>query len=168
MEEEEEEKEVDVDEEAMLYFTKRGRECKTSTRLASADSEIDCRIEDGCTIFFHDPCKLHEVYIPATAPRQRALLYCTEARPRCILNLLLIFSFSCSTFSLHIPKAQMDPSKVLSLLEQLDDEVDDLEEALAPLLKTAMAETSSKLPLLDKAKLYTLMTYAIESLLFCK
>ncbi|TVY48122.1 Exosome complex protein [Lachnellula occidentalis] len=60
----------------------------------------------------------------------------------------------------------MDSSKVLSLLEQLDDEVDDLEEALAPLLKAALAETSSKLPLLDKAKLYTLVTYAIESLLF--
>ncbi|TVY28859.1 Exosome complex protein [Lachnellula hyalina] len=38
----------------------------------------------------------------------------------------------------------MDSSKVLSLLDQLDDE----------------------LPLLDKAKLYTLVTYAIESLLF--
>ncbi|TVY57555.1 Exosome complex protein [Lachnellula cervina] len=60
----------------------------------------------------------------------------------------------------------MDSSKVLSLLDQLDDEVDDLEEALTPLLKAALAETSSKLPLLDKAKLYTLVTYAIESLLF--
>jgi hypothetical protein len=61
----------------------------------------------------------------------------------------------------------MDSSKVLSLLEQLDDEVDDLEDALAPLLKTALSQTSSKLPLLDKAKLYTLVTYAIESMLFC-
>lgn len=61
----------------------------------------------------------------------------------------------------------MDASKILDLLEQMDDEVDDLEEALAPLLKTALAETSSKLPLLDKAKLYTLITYAIESILFC-
>lgn len=62
----------------------------------------------------------------------------------------------------------MDTSKVLSLVEQLDDEVDDLEEALEPLLKTALSETSSKLPLLDKAKLYVLVTYAIESILFCK
>jgi len=60
----------------------------------------------------------------------------------------------------------MDSSKVLSLLEQLDDEVDDLDEALSPLLKSALSETSSKLPLLDKAKLYVLVTYAIESLLF--
>jgi len=62
----------------------------------------------------------------------------------------------------------MDSTKVLSLLEQLDDEVDDLEESLAPLLKTALSETSSKLPLLDQAKLYVLVTYAIESVLFCK
>ncbi len=57
---------------------------------------------------------------------------------------------------------------MLSLLEQLDDEIDDLGESLAPLLKTALSETSSKLPLLDKAKLYVLVTYAIESVLFCK
>lgn len=62
----------------------------------------------------------------------------------------------------------MDSTKVLSLLETLDDEVDDLEESLAPLLKTALSESASKLPLLDKAKLYVLVTYAIESLLFCK
>ncbi|PMD57505.1 uncharacterized protein K444DRAFT_665062 [Hyaloscypha bicolor E] len=59
-----------------------------------------------------------------------------------------------------------DSSKVLSLLETLDDEVDDLEEALSPLLKAALSETSTKLPLLDKAKLYVLVTYAIESMLF--
>jgi exosome complex protein LRP1 len=62
----------------------------------------------------------------------------------------------------------MDSSKVMSLLETLDDEVDDLEEALSPLLKAALSETSSKLPLLDKAKLYVLVTYAIESMLFCE
>lgn len=62
----------------------------------------------------------------------------------------------------------MDPTKVLFLLDQLDDEIDDLEESLHSLLKTALSETSSKLPLLDKAKLYVLVTYAIESILFCK
>ncbi|KAE9370512.1 hypothetical protein N431DRAFT_378933 [Stipitochalara longipes BDJ] len=60
----------------------------------------------------------------------------------------------------------MDSTKVLSLLETLDDEIDDLEEALSPLLRAALSETSSKLPLLDKAKLYVLVTYAIESMLF--
>jgi exosome complex protein LRP1 len=62
----------------------------------------------------------------------------------------------------------MDAYKVLSLLEQLDEEIDDLEESLAPLLTTALSETASKLPLLDKAKLYVLVTYAIESILFCE
>lgn len=61
----------------------------------------------------------------------------------------------------------MESTTVLSLLDQLDDEIDDLEESLDPFSKTALAETSSKLPLLDKAKLYVLVTYAIESILFC-
>jgi len=61
----------------------------------------------------------------------------------------------------------MDSSKILSQLEQLDDEIDDLEDSLESLLKTAFSETTSKLPLLDKAKLYVLVTYAIESTLFC-
>ncbi|PBP17536.1 hypothetical protein BUE80_DR011541 [Diplocarpon rosae] len=60
----------------------------------------------------------------------------------------------------------MDSSKVMSLLEALDDEIDDLEESLEPLLKTVLSESASKLPLLDKAKLYVLVTYAIESMLF--
>lgn len=62
----------------------------------------------------------------------------------------------------------MESSKILSLLEQLDEEVDDLEDALAPLLKTVLSDTASKLPLLDKAKLYVLATYAIESIMFCE
>ena len=62
----------------------------------------------------------------------------------------------------------MDTSKVFSLLEQLDDEIDDLEEAMSPLTKAPLSEFASKLPLLDKAKLYVLVTYAIESVLFCK
>jgi exosome complex protein LRP1 len=62
----------------------------------------------------------------------------------------------------------MDTSEILTLLERLDDEIDDLEEAAAPLLKTTISDTASKLPLLDKAKLYVLMTYSIESLLFCR
>lgn len=60
----------------------------------------------------------------------------------------------------------MDSSNVLQLLEQLDDDMDDLEESLAPLLKTALSDSVSKLPLLDKAKLYVLVTYAIESIIF--
>lgn len=64
----------------------------------------------------------------------------------------------------------MDPTAtdILSLLEQLDDEIDDLEDSLAPVLETGISDTASKLPLLDKAKLYVLVTYAVESILFCK
>ena len=58
--------------------------------------------------------------------------------------------------------------KLLKFIEHLDDKIDDLEEALAPLLKTALSDSASKLPLLDRAKLYVLSTYAIESLIFCK
>lgn len=64
----------------------------------------------------------------------------------------------------------MDSSttKILLLLDNLDDEIDDLEEAISPLIKAPISESGSKLPLLDKAKLYVLVTYAIESMLFCK
>lgn len=51
-------------------------------------------------------------------------------------------------------------------LERLDSQLDDLEDALQPLLGN-LDEMSSQLPLLDKAKLYSLTAYAIESLLFC-
>jgi exosome complex protein LRP1 len=61
----------------------------------------------------------------------------------------------------------MDPANILPSLERLDDAVDNLEEALQPLIRNS-AEVASKLPLLDKAKLYVLMTYSIESMLFCK
>ena len=56
---------------------------------------------------------------------------------------------------------------LMPLLEQLEDNIDDLEESLEPLLTTALSTTTSKLPVLDKAKLYVLLTYTIESLLFC-
>jgi exosome complex protein LRP1 len=53
-----------------------------------------------------------------------------------------------------------------SLVDDLTSNIDDLEESLAPLLQTALSQSTSKLPLLDKAKLYVLATYAIESILF--
>ncbi|KAE8350284.1 hypothetical protein BDV28DRAFT_139418, partial [Aspergillus coremiiformis] len=60
----------------------------------------------------------------------------------------------------------MDTTDLLPLLEQLDDHVDDLEEALGPVLNTAITETSTKLPVLDRAKFHVLITYALESLIF--
>lgn len=61
----------------------------------------------------------------------------------------------------------MDPT-LLPLIETLDDNIDDLEEIFSPLLKTALGDTVRKLPLLDKAQFYVLITYSIESTLFCK
>lgn len=61
----------------------------------------------------------------------------------------------------------MDTPSLLPQVEALADNIDDLEDALGPLLQSALSSHASKLPLLDKAKLYTLVTYAIESILFC-
>ncbi|KID89353.1 exosome-associated family protein, partial [Metarhizium majus ARSEF 297] len=50
-------------------------------------------------------------------------------------------------------------------LDRLDRQLDNLEDALAPLLNN-LNEKASQLPLLDKAKLFSLTAYSIESLLF--
>ncbi|KAK1826706.1 Sas10/Utp3/C1D family-domain-containing protein [Podospora conica] len=59
----------------------------------------------------------------------------------------------------------MDVSDITPELEQLDVDMDKLQEALQPLLGD-MGDISSKLPLLDKAKLYVLVSYALESIIF--
>jgi len=59
----------------------------------------------------------------------------------------------------------MDVTDISPQLDQLDVDLDQLQTALQPLLGD-MTDISSKLPLLDKAKLYVLVSYAIESLLF--
>ncbi|KAF2021592.1 hypothetical protein BU24DRAFT_417224 [Aaosphaeria arxii CBS 175.79] len=51
-------------------------------------------------------------------------------------------------------------------IEDLEANIDELSEALIPLLNNPLATTISTLPLLDKAKLYVLLSYSIESLLF--
>lgn len=56
---------------------------------------------------------------------------------------------------------------ILPSLGKLDGDIDSLEEVLEPLLGN-LSEVSSKLAILDKAKLYVLATYALESMLFCK
>ncbi|CAK97080.1 DNA-binding protein c1d [Aspergillus niger] len=60
----------------------------------------------------------------------------------------------------------MEAADLLPLLEQLDDNIDDLEEALKPILDSSVVETSKKLPVMDKAKFHVLVTYALESLIF--
>ena len=54
-----------------------------------------------------------------------------------------------------------------SQLDTVDDRVDDLTTVLAPILEKTIADHAQKLPVADKARLYVLTTYAIESLLFC-
>ena len=60
----------------------------------------------------------------------------------------------------------MDNEDVHELVGELTSNIDDLEAALAPLTSKPLATTSSKLPLLDKAKAHVLTTYALESILF--
>ena len=60
----------------------------------------------------------------------------------------------------------MDSSDVKDLVEDMSGSIDDLEASLAPLLNATLSSSTSKLPLLDKAKLYVLATYAIDSVLF--
>ena len=54
--------------------------------------------------------------------------------------------------------------KLGCLLDRLEDNLDDVEDAFRPLRN--MSETALALPLLERAKLYTLATYSLESLLF--
>lgn len=60
----------------------------------------------------------------------------------------------------------MDQTDLTPLLATLSTSITTLESTLQPLLNTPISTTASTLPLLDKAKLYVLTTYAIESLLF--
>ncbi|KAK4130144.1 hypothetical protein BT67DRAFT_445996 [Trichocladium antarcticum] len=59
----------------------------------------------------------------------------------------------------------MDVSDVTPQLEQLEEELSKAQDTLKPLLGD-IGDISNKLPLLDKAKLYVLVAYTIESLLF--
>lgn len=61
----------------------------------------------------------------------------------------------------------MDAVDLVPMLEGLEEHIDDLEDSLLPIMKTNLADITSKLPLLEKAKLQVLVTYAIESILFC-
>ena len=60
----------------------------------------------------------------------------------------------------------METPDLHPLIEDLKSNIDDLSDSLSPLLAGPLTHQTSKLPLLDQAKLYVLATYAIESLLF--
>jgi len=61
----------------------------------------------------------------------------------------------------------MDSSTALELLDLLDEQIDDLKPAIEPLLKNTISGAAMQLPVVDKAKLYVLTSYVLESLLFC-
>lgn len=61
----------------------------------------------------------------------------------------------------------MDVSDITPQLDQLEEDLAKAEQTLKPLLGD-IGDITSKLPLLDKAKLYVLVSYTIESLLFCE
>ena len=60
----------------------------------------------------------------------------------------------------------MDTEAFQILLTDFDATTDSLESALTPLISQPLSTLTTKLPLLERAKLYTLTTYAILSLLF--
>ncbi|CAF3660398.1 unnamed protein product [Fusarium graminearum] len=67
--------------------------------------------------------------------------------------------------NIHPNIKMTDVKDITPDLDRLDDQLDDLEEILQPLLGNLQG-LASELPLLDKAKLFSLTAYAIESLLF--
>ncbi|CCX34758.1 Similar to Nuclear nucleic acid-binding protein C1D; acc. no. Q5XJ97 [Pyronema omphalodes CBS 100304] len=54
----------------------------------------------------------------------------------------------------------------LDQLEDIDELLDALTKKLQPLIKTPVHDHANKLPVADKARLYVLTTYALQSLLF--
>ena len=59
-----------------------------------------------------------------------------------------------------------DTSHSKRLIEELNVNIDKLESNLTPLTEGPLTELTEKLPLLERAKIYTLTTYAILSLTF--
>jgi hypothetical protein len=62
----------------------------------------------------------------------------------------------------------MAEDTLLEYIDQLEIKIDDLEEALEPILQSDLEDVFSTLDLLEQGRLYVMMTYAIESLIFCK
>ena len=62
----------------------------------------------------------------------------------------------------------MDSTAHISeLIDQLDDNLDNLQEALKGILNKSLTEVAASYSMLDRAKFYILITYAIESAVFC-
>lgn len=61
----------------------------------------------------------------------------------------------------------MDTANLQILVEQLEENFDDLEDTVEPLLSYFLSLATQKLSPLDRAKSFVLIVYAIESLIFC-
>ncbi|KAK6521053.1 hypothetical protein TWF506_001286 [Arthrobotrys conoides] len=57
-------------------------------------------------------------------------------------------------------------SELWPALDDFEDSVDDISKTLKPLLEQNLPKHASMLPLFDKAKLYIITTYALETLLY--
>ena len=57
---------------------------------------------------------------------------------------------------------------ITELIDQLDDNLDNLQDALKTIMTKSLTEIAAEHSLLDRAKLYIMVTYAIESVLFSK
>ncbi|KAI4120214.1 MAG: hypothetical protein LQ341_007577, partial [Variospora aurantia] len=60
----------------------------------------------------------------------------------------------------------MEIADLFPFLQTLEDDLDKLEEAVAPLIYGTLAKAVFKLPVLDKAQLYVVVAYAIETMIF--
>ena len=62
----------------------------------------------------------------------------------------------------------MDSTAHISeLIDQLDENLDSLQDALKGILNKSLTEVAASYSMLDRAKFYILITYAIESAVFC-
>lgn len=52
-------------------------------------------------------------------------------------------------------------------ISAVENSLNDLEDALAPLFETDLSETEAKLDILQKAKLQVLLPYVVNNLVFC-
>lgn len=61
----------------------------------------------------------------------------------------------------------LDRQEALELLDDLSDEIDELSEVAGPILKSSITEAASKLSVIDKTKFYIMISYTLESIIFC-
>jgi septal ring factor EnvC (AmiA/AmiB activator) len=127
-------------------------------RPTQAAAANHCKIQHPCQGF-----ELLKVSFTQTATRHPQL----QAQISALNEYTESISTSVTTKDIVYKSLTMDVSDVTPQLDQLEEELNKAQQSLEPLLGD-IGDISSKLPLLDKAKLYVLVSYTIESLLFCE